>query len=135
MRGIIRIDRATFEVLLERLIGYRLELERTLIVAEKLMHFLYIIGQGSGYRAVAILFKRPLGTISKSFYVSLAAILSIYLEVVKEPDYTTILYRIAKNSKFFLFFKDCIRALDSSYIKAYVIGETKLYRNRKGNLS
>lgn len=99
------------------------------------MHFLYIVGQGSGYRAVATLFKRPLGTISKSFYVSLAAILSIYLEVVKEPDYTTILYRIAKNSKFFPFFKDCIRALDSSYIKVYVIGETKLYRNRKGNLS
>lgn len=131
----MRIDRATFEALLERLIQHGLELERTLTAAEKLMHFLYIVGQGSSYRAVATLFKRLLGTISDSFYVSLAAILSMYLEVVKEPDYTAIPHRIAKNSKFFPFFKDCIGALDSSYIKAYVIGETKLYRNRKGNLS
>lgn len=99
------------------------------------MHFLYIVGQGSSYRTVVTLFKRLLGIISDSFYISLAAILSIYLEVVKEPDYIATLYRIAKNSKFFLFFKDCIRVLDSSYIKAYVIEETKLYRNRKGNLS
>lgn len=135
MRGIIRINRATFEALLDRLIGYRLELEYTLTAAEKLIHFLYIIGQGSGYRTIVTLFKRLLGIISDSFYISLAAILSIYLEVVKEPDYIATLYRIAKNSKFFPFFKDCVRALDSSYIKAYVIGETKLYRNRKGNLS
>lgn len=67
--------------------------------------------------------------------MSLVAILSIYLEVIKEPDYTDVPYRIARNPKFFPFFKDCIGALDSSYIKAYVIGETKLYRNRKGNLS
>lgn len=67
--------------------------------------------------------------------MSLAAILSMYLEVVKEPDYTGVLYRIARNPKFFPFFKDCVGVLDSSYIKAYVTGETKLYRNRKGNLS
>lgn len=135
MRGIIRIDRATFEALLDRLIGYGLEPERTLTAAEKLMHFLYIVGQGSGYRAVATLFKRPLGTISDSFHISLAAILSMYPEVVKEPDYTATPHRIAKNSKFFPFFKDCVGALDSSHIKAYVIGETKPYRNRKGDLS
>lgn len=99
------------------------------------MHFLYIVGQGSSYRTIATLFKRPLSTISDSFYILIAAILSIYPKVVKEPDYETILRRIARNSKFFLFFKDCVSTLDSSYIKAYVTGETKLYRNRKGNLS
>lgn len=99
------------------------------------MYFLYIVGQGSSYRAVATLFKRPLSTISDSFYMLIAAILSIYPEVVKEPDYETIQRRIARNPKFFLFFKNCVGVLDSSYIKAYVTGETKLYRNRKGNLS
>lgn len=74
MYSIIRVDRATFEVLLERLLEYRLEPERILTVVEKLIHFLYIVRQGSGYRAVAILFKRLLGTISESFYMSLAAI-------------------------------------------------------------
>lgn len=117
------------------MLEYRLEPERILTAAEKLIYFLYIVRQGSGYRAVVILFKRLLDTISKSFYISLAAILSIYPEVVKEPDYIAILYRIARNPKFFPFFKDYVRVLDRSYIKAYVIGETKLYRNRKGNLS
>lgn len=135
MRGIMRVDRATFEALLDRLLEHGLEPERTLTAAEKLMHFLYIVGQGSGYRAVATLFKRPLGTISESFHVSLAAILSMYPEVVKEPDYTATPHRIARNPKFFPFFKDCVGALDGSHIKAYVTGETKPYRNRKGDLS
>lgn len=135
MYSLIRINVATFEALLERLIGYRLQPERTLTTTEKLMHFLYIVGQGSSYRAVVTLFKRPLGTISDSFYISIATVLSIYPEVVKELDYEAILQRIARNPKFFLFFRDCVGALDSSYIKAFVIGETKLYRNRKGDLS
>lgn len=121
--------------MLERLIGYRLQPERTLTTIEKLIHFLYIVGQGSSYRTVVILFKRPLSTISDSFYILIAAVLSIYPEVVKELDYEVILQRIVRNPKFFLFFRDCVSTLDSSYIKAFVIGETKLYRNRKGNLS
>lgn len=112
-----------------------LEAERTLIAAEKLLHFLYIVGQGSGYRAVRALFRRLLGTISDSFHTVLAALLSIYPIVVREPDYNTVPERIARNPKFYLYFRDCIGALDSSYIKAHVVGETKPYRNRKGDLS
>lgn len=48
----MRIDRRTFEALLARLIAYSLELERTLIAAKRLMHFLYITGQGSRFRTV-----------------------------------------------------------------------------------
>lgn len=114
-----------------------LEAERTLTAAEKLLHFLYIVGQGSGYRAVRALFRRPLGTISDSFYTVMTALLSIYLEVVKEPEYSvdSVPERIATNPKFYPYFKDCVGALDGSYIKAHVVGETKLYRNRKGDLS
>lgn len=65
----------------------------------------------------------------------IAILLSLYKEVVREPDYKAIPTRIASNSKFFLYFQDCVGALDSSYIKAYIIGESKLFRNRKGNLS
>jgi len=61
--------------------------------------------------------------------------LLLYKEVVREPDYKAITRRITGNNKFFLYFKDYVRALDSSYIKAYIIGESKLFRNRKGNLS
>lgn len=131
------MNRRTFDLLLQQLIeaDYRLEAERTLIVAEKLLHFLYIIGQGSSYRTIRALFRRPLGTISDSFYTVLAALLSIYLDVIREPEYNTVPERIAKNPKFYLYFKDCIGTLDSSYIKAYVVRETKLYRNRKGDLS
>lgn len=61
--------------------------------------------------------------------------MSLYSEVVKEPDYIAVPKRIRGNSKFFLFFKDYVGILDGSYIKAYIIGESKLFRNRKGNLS
>lgn len=45
MYSIIRIDRRTFEALLARLIAaYSLESERTLIAAERLIYFLYIVG-------------------------------------------------------------------------------------------
>lgn len=130
-----RINRRTFDLLLYQLIEYRLEAERTLTIAEKVLYFLYIIRQGSGYRTVRALFRRPLGTISDSFYTIIAALLSIYLEVVRELEYNTVPERITKNPKFYLYFKDCVGALNSSYIKAYVVRETKLYRNRKGNLS
>lgn len=65
----------------------------------------------------------------------LIALLSIYLAVIREPNYIAILERILKNSKFYLYFRDYVGALDSSYIKAYIVRETKLYRNRKGDLS
>lgn len=132
-----RINRRTFDLLLQQLIDYRLEAERTLTAAEKLLHFLYIVGQGSRYRTVRALFRRPLGTISDSFYTMMTALLSIYLEVVRELEYNvdSVPERIATNPKFYLYFKDCIGALDSSYIKAHVVRETKLYRNRKGDLS
>lgn len=132
----MRIDRRTFEALLVRLItGYRLESERTLTAIERLIHFLYIVRQGSSFRVVKSQFRRLLSTISDSFYYVIATLLSLYKEVVREPDYKAIPTRIASNSKFFLYFQDCVRALDSSYIKAYIIGESKLFRNRKGNLS
>lgn len=65
----------------------------------------------------------------------LTALLSIYLAVVREPNYIAILERILKNSKFYLYFRDYVGVLDSSYIKAYIVRETKLYRNRKRDLS
>lgn len=112
-----------------------MEAERTLTAAEKLLHFLYIVRQGSGYRTVRALFRRPLGTISDSFYTVIVALLSIYPEVVRELEYNAVPERITKNPKFYLYFKDCVGALNGSYIKAYVVRETKLYRNRKGDLS
>lgn len=101
------------------------------------MYFLYIIGQGSRYRTIRALFRRPLGTISDSFYTIITALLSIYLEVVRELEYNvdSVPERIATNPKFYLYFKDYIGILDSSYIKVYIVRETKLYRNRKGDLS
>lgn len=122
----MRVDKKTFEALLARLQEYRLEAERILTAVEKLIHFLYIVGQGSRYRTIKAQFRRLLGTISDSFYTVLTAMLSIYLAVVKEPDYSVVPTRIAENSKFFPFFKDCVSALDSSYIKVYITGESKV---------
>lgn len=129
------MNRRTFDLLLVELIDYRLEVARTLTAVERLLYFLYIVGQGSGFRIVKALFRRLLGTISDSFYIVLTTLLSLYPAVIREPDYIAILDRILKNPKFYLYFRDCVGALDSSYIKAYIVRETKLYRNRKGDLS
>lgn len=83
MYSIIRIDRRTFEALLARLIvAYSLESERILIAVERLIHFLYIVGQGSRFRTVKSQFRRPLGTISDSFYYIIATLLLLYYKVV-----------------------------------------------------
>lgn len=101
----IRIDRRIFEALLVRLIiSYSLESERILTAAKRLIHFLYIAGQGSRFRAIKSQFRRPLGIISDSFYYIIATLLSLYKEVVQEPDYKAIPIRIQSNSKFFLYF-------------------------------
>lgn len=135
--GLIRIDRRIFEALLLilNIVGYRLELERVLTTIERLIYFLQIVRQGSSFYIVKSQFRRPLSSISNSFYYIIAALLLLYKEVVREPDYKAIIKRITGNNKFFLYFKDYVRALNSSYIKAYIIGESKPVRNRKGNLS
>lgn len=133
--AVFRLNRRTFDLLLVELMDHGLEAARTLTAAERLLHFLYIVGQGSGFRAVKALFRRPLGTISDSFHTVLTALLSLYPAVVREPDYTAIPDRISKNPKFYPYFRDCVGALDGSHIKAHIVGETKPYRNRKGDLS
>lgn len=42
--SIFRLNRRTFDILLVKLIEYRLEVARTLTTAERLLHFLYIVG-------------------------------------------------------------------------------------------
>jgi lauroyl/myristoyl acyltransferase len=65
------------------------------------------------------------------------ALLILYKHVVKMPTTDTpVPPRIAENTKFTLYFDNCISVLDGSYISLMVEPEKQApYRNRKGFLS
>ena len=62
--------------------------------------------------------------------------LILYPAFVNLPKINTPLApRIADNSKFFPYFKDCLRALDGTHITVYIpLQDHARYRNRKGFL-
>jgi hypothetical protein len=71
------------------------------------------------------------------FYAVLRAILHLYKEVIKLLTLDTPLSpSIANDPKYRPYFKDCLGALDRTYIDVYVKPEDQpRYRNRKGTLS
>jgi hypothetical protein len=73
----------------------------------------------------------------RSFHEVLDALLILYPAFVGLPDLDTPLAsRIAKDGRFFPYFKDCIGALDGTHIAMSVPqAEHSRYRNRKGVLS
>jgi hypothetical protein len=65
------------------------------------------------------------------------ALLILYKHIVKLPTADTpIPLQIAENTKYTLFFDNCISALDGTHIPLMVeLEKQSLYRNRKGFLS
>ncbi|KAF8584009.1 hypothetical protein K439DRAFT_1297600, partial [Ramaria rubella] len=86
-------------------------------------------------RKVAERFQRSGDTISKCFHRVLSAVTSpaFYTTYVSLPDINSPMEKyIMENSKFFLFFKDAIGAMDSTHILARPPTEDRArYHNRK----
>ena len=63
--------------------------------------------------------------------------LLLYNNTIKNPiESTPLSSRIEDNRNFYLFFKDCIRAIDGTHIPVSLPeNEKALFRNRKGYLS
>jgi hypothetical protein len=73
----------------------------------------------------------------RSFHEVLDSLLVLYPSFVQLPtDETPLASRIANDRRFFPWFKDCIRAINSTHIAISVANEEHAkYRNRKGFLS
>ena len=106
-------------------------------IEEQLGIFLFLVGQGSGYRLAAETFYKSLATIKHVFHRVLTALSKLYKAFVvlptKDTQHTTYWRR---NGKFWPWFEDCIGALDGTHIDAHVpTASQPPYRNRKGQLS
>ena len=90
-------------------------------VEEQLGIFLFIVGQGAGYRLAAEVWAHSLNTISQVFHKVLTALSKLYKAFVVLPTNDThrsIHWR--RNKKFWPWFKDCVGALDGTHVHAHV---------------
>ncbi|CAL1402175.1 unnamed protein product [Linum trigynum] len=103
-------------------------------VEEQVARFLSILAQTGGkYRTLAFYYHRSIGTISRHFHNVLRAVISLAPEFLKQPNATTpVSSKIANNSRFFPYFKDCIGAIDGTHFRVKVnrAGQTR-FRGRK----
>ena len=85
---------------------------------QKLAMFLQIVGEGSGNRAVQERFQHSGDTVSHVFHEVLAALMILHQKIVLLPHADTPLAnRIAKNTKYFPYFENCIGALDGTHFQ------------------
>jgi len=134
----LRITKSTFLLLKQWCLantplcrGYKVTIK------EKLAIFIYIASIGASFRIIIKHFYRPIETIHKAFKAILYAIILFHCEVIQLLGLNCPLNkRIAGDPKYFPFFDNCISALNSTYIYAYLLVElTPLFKNRKGFLS
>ncbi|CAI0425131.1 unnamed protein product, partial [Linum tenue] len=103
-------------------------------VEEQVARFLSILAQTGGkYRNLAFYYHRSIGTISKHFHNVLRAVISLALQFLNQPSATTpVSSVIGSNSRFFLYFKDCIGAINGTHFRVKVnrASQTR-FRGRK----
>lgn len=106
-------------------------------VHQKLAIFLQIVGKGDCNRDLQETFQHSGATISLVFHEVLNALLILHQKTIILPTITEPLdSRIAEDTKYFPYFKDCLGALDGTHLPAHLPSTlAPPYRNRKGWLS
>ena len=84
--------------------------------------FLFIVRERASNCAVQEKFQHFGDTVSHVFYKILTLLLHLYIETVNLPIKDDALQpRIPDNRKYFLYFQNCLGALDSTHIPAHVL--------------
>ncbi|CAL8167494.1 unnamed protein product [Prunus armeniaca] len=97
--------------------------------------FLLIVGQNNRYCLVRDIFGQLHFTASKNFNKILEASNTITPERLAKPG-STIPTEIRESTRVYLYFKDCIGAIDGTHIPAIVMGrDVTSYCNRHGTIS
>ncbi|PKA64211.1 hypothetical protein AXF42_Ash009431 [Apostasia shenzhenica] len=96
-----------------------------------------IIAFAAGDRECAEMFQHSLETISKYFNATLQAIIAITPELIKLPDANTpCSNKVRRDSRFWPHFKNCLGAINGTYISAIVPNSKKpANRTRKGTIT
>ena len=146
---VVTMQHNTFHCLCYDLRGVGLTDTRGVMVEEQLLTFLYIISEPVGNRNAQERFQHSGETIHRfsihaiielicrHFKRVLNSLLLLYQRSVRLPTaHTSLSSRIADNSTFYPYFKDCIGAIDGCHVAVHVPQEQQAaYRNRYQLLS
>ncbi|CAL2266373.1 unnamed protein product [Prunus armeniaca] len=108
---------------------------RYICVEEMLAAFLQVVGQNSRYCVIRKTFGRSQFATSENFHKVLRALNTIASELMAKPG-SGVPSKIRESTRFYPYFKDCIRAIDETHIPTIVrVRDVNNYRNRHGNIS
>jgi hypothetical protein len=110
--------------------------DRHISIQEQLAMFMQIVGCNKSNREIQERVQHSGQTVSRHFRNVLRALEQLADDMIRLPKANAIPPEISSSSKFFLYFKDAIDAADGTHILLKVpLEETKLYRNRKRDIS
>ncbi|BFG30592.1 hypothetical protein CerSpe_168660 [Prunus speciosa] len=129
----LRMDRKTFGMLCELLRTHgRLKMYGLVAIEEQVCMFLYILAHHVKNRTVRDTFGRSGERVSRYFNSVLNAVLRLHEILLKVPD----LVPNDCTEERWKWFKNCLGALDGTYIKVHVLDVDKpRYRTRKGDIA
>ncbi|KAH1040398.1 hypothetical protein J1N35_042141 [Gossypium stocksii] len=108
-----------------------LQSTKSVNIREQVVIFLHIIGHNVRFRVIGSRYYRSTETIHRYFRVVLRAILKLYKLVIRLPDELTP-SEIRNIPRFYPYFKDCIRALHGTHVRASVpFNIQERFRKRK----
>ncbi|XP_015689038.1 protein ALP1-like isoform X1 [Oryza brachyantha] len=129
----LRMDRRCFRMVcsLVREIG-GLRDTRNMKLEEMVAMFLHILGHDEKNRAIHIDFQRSSETVSRNFHKVLGAVLKLWTVLLKKPKPISTQCKEER----WKWFKNCLGALDGTYIQVHVPAIDKpRYRSRKNNIA
>ncbi|KAL4018331.1 hypothetical protein IC575_021922 [Cucumis melo] len=95
-----------------------LKSSRYLTVQEKVSIFLLIISHNESNHIAVERFQYSSHTISLAFNLVLRKVCKLGREIIHQPNMETVPMEIVSNSKYYHFFKDCVGAIDGTYVAA-----------------
>ncbi|KAK5793591.1 hypothetical protein PVK06_034743 [Gossypium arboreum] len=109
-----------------------LQSTKSVNIREQVVIFFHIIGHNVRFRVIESRYYRSTETVHRYFRVVLRAILKLYKVVIRLPDESTP-SEIRNNPRFYPYFKNFIRALDGTHVRASVpLSIQGRFRSRKG---
>ncbi|XP_020259584.1 uncharacterized protein LOC109836081 [Asparagus officinalis] len=105
---------------------------KNMLVDEQVAMFLHIIAHHVKNRVIKQMFQRSGGTISRHFTNVLHAVIRLHDVLIQKPNPVP----IDSTDTRWKWFKNCLGALDGTYIRVRVALENKSrYRTRKGDIA
>ncbi|MFQ6622115.1 hypothetical protein Gotur_002783 [Gossypium turneri] len=111
------------------------KLQDTYLLVKCWEFFLYILGTNAKVAQCRERFQRSGATISQYFAIVLEEVSRMAIDLIapKDPFFSSIPQKIRNDSRYMLYFKDCIGAIDGTHIAAILPPNEQIpYIGRKG---